>query len=68
MMPEQFIRTTDDVLKYDIQVLFGKSMKRTDVIKELLPTGGFEVVTPVVEDTSDCIGSLDDWLKELADG
>lgn len=62
------IRTTEEVLRNDVQILFGKSMKQSDIVKELLPTGGFETVQEPITSDEDSIGSLDDWLKGLSDG
>lgn len=62
------VRTTEEVLKYDVQVLFGKSMKQSEIIKELLPTARYETEQQIFAQTEDSIGSLEDWLKGLSDG
>lgn len=62
------VRATEEVLKYDVQVLFGKSMKQSEIIKELLPTARYETEQQIFAPTEDSIGSLEDWLKELSNG
>lgn len=59
------IRTTDEVLKYDVQLLFGKAMKSTEIIQGLLPQPVY-VTSPIEESSSeDVLPTLDDWLKGL---
>ena len=59
--------TTDKVLAYDIQVLFGKNMKSSDVIKELLPVKSISVEEPV-EEVQTGLGTLESWLEGLQNG
>ena len=59
------IRTTEEVLKYDIQLLFGKSMKSTEVIQNLLPQPVYNCVSQQ-EGSSGGLPTLNDWLKGLS--
>lgn len=59
--------TTDKVLAYDIQVLFGKNMKSSDVIKELLPVQSIVVEEPT-DNQSTGLGTLESWLEGLQNG
>ena len=59
--------TSEKVLTYDIQVLFGKSMKSTDVLKELLPTGTMEIESDA-KDSVEGLDSLESWLEGLQNG
>ena len=59
--------TSEKVLAYDIQVLFGKSMKSADVLKELLPTGNIEVESNA-KDSMEGLDSLESWLEGLQNG
>lgn len=54
----------DKVLAYDMQVLFGKNMKSTDVINELLPARTI-VSEDTISNNADGLSSMDDWLKGL---
>lgn len=59
--------TTEKVLAYDIQILFGRSMKGSDIIKELLPTSSIEVREGPQKNT-DGLDTLESWLEGLSDG
>ena len=53
--------STEDVLKTDVLLLFGKSTKKADIVSQLLYS---TPVQEVVQDTIEveAVPSLDDWL------
>lgn len=58
--------TQEKVLSHDMQILFGKSMKSSSVIEELLPVHVLQV-EQVAEGDADGLDSLENWLEGLTD-
>lgn len=56
--------TSDKVLAYDMQILFGKNMRTSEVIEELLPRNTVATEDTQMENTSS-LESLDSWLEGL---